>query len=63
MYVALFNLGENTGDVNVLFAALGLKGKIKVRDLWRKQDVGIFKGAYHQQLNKHAAALLRLSAS
>ena len=61
MYVALFNLGENGGDVNVSFAALGLKGKIKVRNLWQKQDVGTFKGAYHQQINKHGAALLRLS--
>ena len=61
LYVALFNLNENAGDVAISFADLGLKGKVKLRDLWKKQDIGIFSKNYHQQINKHGAALLRLS--
>ncbi len=60
-YVALFNLDEHPQPVAVDFAALGLKGKIRVRDLWNKKEVGSFRGSYQQQINTHGAALLRLS--
>lgn len=62
LYVAMFNLSEQAADVNLPFASLGLKGKIMVRDLWKKQDLGTFKKNYHQQINKHGAALFRISA-
>jgi alpha-galactosidase len=61
IYVAMFNLGETSGNVSVPFAALGLKGKVKVRDLWKKQDVGTFSKSYQQQINLHGAALFKLS--
>jgi alpha-galactosidase len=61
IYVAMFNLGEASGNVSVPFAAMGLKGKIKVRDLWKKQDVGSFSKSYQQQINQHGAALFKLS--
>lgn len=62
LYVALFNLGEATADINIPFEALGLKGNVKVRDLWKKQNVGSFNNSYHQPVNKHGAALFRLSS-
>ena len=62
IFVALFNLNENASDVAVSFASLGLTGKVAVRDLWKKEDAGLFKKGYHRQLNKHCAALLKLSA-
>ena len=60
LYVGMFNLNENSSDVAISFASLGIKGKVKVRDLWKKADVGSFKKSYHQQINKHGAALIRL---
>ena len=57
----MFNLNENTSDISVDFSSLGLKGRIRVRDLWAKQDIGLFKKMYHRQVNKHGAALLKLS--
>ena len=63
MYVALFNLGEQPLDIDFTFASIGMIGKIAVRDLWKKQDVGIFKQSYHQQVNKHGAVLLKLSVN
>ena len=62
MYVALFNLGEQPQDIDFTFASIGMIGKITIRDLWKKQDVGIFKQNYHQQVNKHGAVLLKLVA-
>ena len=61
LYVALFNIGDTTKSISVDFEALGLKGKIKVRDLWKKQDVGQFKTSYKQNINLHGAALFKLS--
>jgi hypothetical protein len=62
VYVALFNLSDSTSDVAVSFASLGLKGRVAVRDLWEKRDIGSFKGSYHRDVNRHGAVLLRLSA-
>jgi alpha-galactosidase len=61
LYVALFNIGDANKSVAVDMAAIGIKGKVKVRDLWKKQDVGQFKKAYQQNINLHGAALLRIS--
>ncbi len=61
VYAALFNIGDNNQKVVVDFAALGLKGNVKVRDLWKKQDVGRFKKNYSQDINLHGAILLKLS--
>lgn len=61
LYVALFNIGDSNQKVEVDFAALGLKGKVKVRNLWQKQDIGQFKKLYSQDVNLHGAILLKLS--
>jgi len=61
LYVALFNLNENAADVDISFASLGIKGKVRMRDLWKKQDLGSFERSYHQLINRHGAALIRLS--
>lgn len=63
IYVALFNIGEKDQDVSIDFSSVGLKGKIRVRDLWKKQDVGIHKEMYSNLINKHGATLLRLTPS
>jgi len=63
IYVAMFNLSDKADDVDLAFASLGLKGKVAVRDLWKKQDLGLFKQNYHQQINSHGAALLKLTVN
>ncbi|MBD0350556.1 MAG: glycoside hydrolase family 27 protein [Flavisolibacter sp.] len=60
LYVGLFNIGEDAHDVSVDFASLGLRGKVTVRDLWQKKNVGSFTKQYKQNINKHGSALLRL---
>lgn len=61
VYVALFNLDDQPKDVEVDFASLHLTGSVSVRNLWTKHNVGSFKNTYHQQINTHGAALLKLS--
>ena len=63
VYVALFNLSDKANPVKVDFAALGLKGKINVRDLWQKHNAGAYQDSYQQTINRHGAALLRLSVA
>ena len=61
LYVGLFNIGDSAHDVAIDFASLGLKGKLTVRDLWKKTDIGVFKKQYQQNINAHGSVLLRLS--
>jgi len=61
IYVALFNLDEKEQDVSIDFASAGLDEKIAVRDLWKKQNLGEYIKQYHRLINKHGAALLKLS--
>lgn len=62
IYVALFNLDEQAQTVSIDLSTLGIKGKVTVRDLWKKQNTGTYKKAYTQLINKHGAALLKLSS-
>ena len=60
LYVGLFNIGEDDHDVPVDFASIGIKGKVTVRDLWLKKNIGSYSKQYKQKINKHGSALLRL---
>jgi hypothetical protein len=60
-YVALFNLADAAQVVRVDFASLGLKGKLSVRDLWQRSDVGIFRKGYAERLPAHGAALFLIT--
>ena len=63
IYAGLFNIGNNTGNITISFASLGLKGKVTVRDLWGKTDLGVFKNKFSKTINAHGAALLKISAN
>ena len=62
-YVAMFNIGNNTGNITLNLAMLGIKGKSTVRDLWRKTDIGMFKNKFSSTINAHGAVLLKISAN
>ena len=61
VYVGLFNIGNNSNNIVVNFAPLGLKGKLTVRDLWNKADLGDFKTRFSKTINAHGAALIKIS--
>ncbi|TAJ50612.1 MAG: alpha-galactosidase, partial [Chitinophagaceae bacterium] len=43
------------------FAALGLKGKWKIRDLWRQKDLGYFQQRFPTTIPHHGVVIFRLT--
>jgi hypothetical protein len=60
-YVALFNTGAVSREMAISWAELALSGKYKVRDLWHKHDLGVFKGRFANTLNPHGAGLYKFT--
>ncbi|HET7100792.1 MAG TPA: glycoside hydrolase family 27 protein, partial [Terriglobia bacterium] len=58
--VGLFNTGESTMPVGVRFKDVGLSGKVSVRDLWERKDLGTSSGSYVSQVPRHGVILLKL---
>jgi hypothetical protein len=63
LYVAMFNIGDKAADIAFDFKSLKLKGKLPVRDLWKKAGLGIFKDRFSQKINAHGATLLKISTN
>jgi hypothetical protein len=60
IYIGLFNIANNAHNIDVDFSKLGIKGKVTVKDLWKKMDVGNFRNKYVAMINAHGCALLRI---
>ena len=52
---------SDTAIVNVKLESLGIKGKVKVRDLWSHRNLGTFDGSFERELPQHGAGLYRIS--
>ena len=59
--VGLFNLGEDEQPVRVNWSELGLKGRHKVRDLWRQTDLGKFSDGFETPVPRHGVVLVKIS--
>ncbi len=59
-YVALFNLGDAPEEVTVSWRKLGIAGKVPVRDLWKKENLGDYGGQFSAQIAAHGAGLYRI---
>jgi alpha-galactosidase len=42
------------------FAKVGLKGKYKIRDLWKQKDLGEFEGSFKTEIRHHGVVLIRM---
>ena len=58
--VGLFNRSESERPVSVRWEEIGLKGKQRVRDLWRQKDLGVIDATYSVPVGRHGVELLRL---
>ena len=47
--------------VVVSFADLGITGKARVHDLWRKEDLGVFTNSFSREIPLHSAGLYRVT--
>jgi alpha-galactosidase len=61
--VGLFNRAEVEQPVSVRWDEIGLKGKQRVRDLWRQEDLGVFENAYSVPVGRRGVMLLRVWAT
>lgn len=59
--VGLFNLAEDEGSVRLNWAALGLKGRYRVRDLWRQKGLGTFNGGFKANVPRHGVVMVKLT--
>lgn len=59
--VALFNLGEAPASVTADWSALAFSGKAKVRDLWNRENLGVYKDKVTQALPAHGSRLFTVT--
>ena len=58
--VGLFNLWEVPRELTVTWDQLGIKGKHRVRDVWRQSDLAEAEGSYSAQVGRHGVTFVRL---
>ncbi|MFI5387041.1 MAG: NPCBM/NEW2 domain-containing protein [Fimbriimonadales bacterium] len=58
--VGLFNMAEDEGPVSVSWKDLGVKGRMKVRDLWRQKNLGLSNGSFTAKVPRHGVVLVKL---
>jgi alpha-galactosidase len=60
--VILLNRGSEAAEISVSWDEVGLsKGKARVRDLWKKQDMGSFAGGYKGKAEPHGVVMIRVT--
>jgi alpha-galactosidase len=58
--VGLFNRGEAEAKITASWTDLGVKGKQRVRDLWRQKDLGNFSDKFESTVSPHGVVFFRL---
>ena len=58
--VGLFNRGEMKQTIILDFSDIEMKGRCKIRDLWRQKDLGVFAEKFETQVPRHGVMMLRL---
>jgi len=62
LYLALFNTFGKESDMEVPLSLLGAEGSFTVRDLWKREDIGVATDSVVAKAAPHGARLFRLSA-
>jgi alpha-galactosidase len=61
--IGLFNRSEAPRAVIAHLSDIGLKGKQRLRDLWRQKDLGVFEKEFRSEVARHGVVLLRAWAT
>ena len=56
----LFNRSDTLLKVEAPWDSLGVKGKQKIRDLWRQKNLGTFDGVFGTEVRSHGVVLVRM---
>ena len=57
--IGIFNLGELAAKQDIDFASLNLSKKLKLRDVWRQKDIGIYNNSFSASVPSHGVVLLK----
>jgi alpha-galactosidase len=60
--IGIFNLDTKSIKTNIILSELKLPAQIKLRDLWRQQDLGVFKNSFPASIPSHGVLLLKGNA-
>ena len=56
----LFNKSDEQDTVPFRWSYLKLRGRWRIRDLWRQKDLGEFEGEFGAEVPPHGVVLIRL---
>jgi len=59
--VGLFNLAEAKAKLTVKWDELGLKGRFRIRDVWRQKDIGDAAEEFSIEVGPHGVAFIHLA--
>jgi alpha-galactosidase len=51
---------EKSKSCDLDFSKLGLKGKWKIRDVWRQKDLGLYDGTFKTDIRHHGVVMIRI---
>ena len=58
--MGIFNPGSAAARLTVQWSQLGVRGKQKVRDLWRQKDLGVFDKELSTVVQRHGVVMVKL---
>lgn len=58
--LALLNRSEQTATITARWSDLGLSSPQRVRDLWQRKDIGVFKDRFSSTVPAHGTVLIRI---
>jgi hypothetical protein len=61
--IGIFNLSDRAKTDKLSFSALHLATRLKLRDIWRQKDLGIFSASYPFTLPAHGVLLLKAKSN
>lgn len=59
-YVGIFNIADVAHEISLDLSTIGFDNQAKLRDLWKKKELGIFKNQYTAIVPAHGCLLLRV---
>jgi len=59
--VGLFNRGKNTSEMTINWDELQITGRYLIRDLWRQEDLGIFRQKFTAKVPAQGVIMVKIS--
>jgi alpha-galactosidase len=59
--VGFFNRNDDDSQITTNWTDLGLTGKQKIRNLWQRKDIGVYRGSFTANVPAHGAQLYRFT--